>query len=276
MVALTNINDAPRLTKHLVENRLIHLSVIDIGARGGFAPYWSHYKDCLDIIGFDPDSQQEKLSKGHCKAKALSGDGKERTFYVIRYPGSSGFYPPNIKFTDRLQNRDYLNIIDTVELQTITLDSLKLAPDFIKLDTEGSELEILQGGAETLKHALGVSVEVGFNELFKGQPLFRDVDVWLSKQGFTLYDLATSRLSRMQPGKTGMSSKNEGQLIVGQALYFRDIYPARDAYDTVTILKLASLFELFNLQDCAFELLSNTGNDNYLEYLKDEKIPVMV
>ena len=154
MVALTNIKANPALTQYLVENKLIHLDVVDIGARGGFAPYWDNYKDCIKIVGFDPDNQQEKLSGWRCRARALSRDGKDRVFYIIRYPSSSGFYPPNVNIANRLRNRDFLNIVDTVELKTITLDSLNLKPDFIKLDTEGSELEILEGGLETLRNVL--------------------------------------------------------------------------------------------------------------------------
>lgn len=267
MVALTNISGRPALTQYLVENKLIHLSVVDIGARDGFARYWENYRDCIEINGFDPDIQQEKLSGGKCKTRALSGDGKARMFYIIRYPGSSGFYPPNVNFANRLQNRDYLNIIDTLEIKTITLDSLGLKPDFIKLDTEGSELEILQGGQETLKGALGVSVEIGFVELFQGQPLFRDVDAFMSQQGFTFYDIAISRLERFNPSKTGMSNGNIGQAVVGQALYFRDIYKERDTFAEERILTLASLYELFNLTDCAFELLNNPRTERYLEFL---------
>ena len=267
MVALTNINGNPKLTRHLVEKKLIHMNVLDIGARDGFAHYWGYYEDCLEIVGFDPDKQQARLLGGRCKAMALSGDSEERIFYVIRYPGSSGFFPPNVEFANRLQNRDYLNIIDTVEIQTVSLDSLNLKPDFLKLDTEGSELEILQGGQRTLKSALGISVEVGFVELFKGQPLFREVDSFLSNQGFALYDLTTSRLARWQPGKTGMSNGNQGQVIVGQVLYFRDIYPTLDGYNLETVLKMASLFEVFNLTDCAFELLAKAEAKEYLEIL---------
>ncbi len=267
MVDLRNINDAPNLTQYLVENKLIHINVLDIGARDGFASYWSQYKDCLEIIGFDPDSQQEKLSGGRCKARALSGDGKERVFYIIRYPGSSGFYPPNVEFTNRLRNRDYLNIMGTAEIQTTTLDSLNIKADFIKLDTEGSELEILTGGIETLRGALGVSVEVGFIQLFEGQPLFRDVDAFLEKQGFALYDLAPYRLERFHPDKKGMSHENKGQVIIGQALYFRDIYKELDKYDERTILKMASLFEVFNLTDCTYEILNNPRTEKYLEFL---------
>ncbi len=266
MVALTNISKNPILTQYLVANKLITLHVVDIGARNGFADYWKYYTGCLEIVGFDPDRNEERLN-GLCRARALSSDGKDRVFYVIRYPGSSGFFPPNIDFTNRLQNRDYLNIIDTSEIKTVTLDSLDLKPDFIKLDTEGSELEILKGGIETLKNVLGVSVEIAFTELFKGQPLFRDVDTFLNEQGFTLYDLKISRLERARNGKTGMSNGERGQVTQAQVLYFRDIYKDLDSYNDQTILKLASLFEVFNLTDCAYEILNNSRAEKYLKYM---------
>ncbi len=264
MVALTNIAEKPTLTQYLVANKLIHLDVLDIGARGGFAPYWGHYRGCINIRGFDPDKQQERISDGKCKARALSGDGKDRVFYIIRYAASSVFYPPNVEFTNRLKNRDILNVVDTVELKTITLDSLNVQPDFIKLDTEGSELEILQGGAKTLTGVLGVSVEVEFVELFKGQPVFRDVDAFMISQGFTLYDIEPYRLERAIRNN---GHHRTGQVIGGQALYFRDIFPKLDKYDEQTVLKLASLFELFGQTDSAFELLNTDRTQKYLELI---------
>ena len=266
MNMLKNINPNPRLTQHLVKNKLITLHVVDIGARGGFASYWGYYGDCLRIVGFEPDKQDAKSN--NCIPRALSGDGKPRVFYIIRYPASSGFYPPNIQFTNRLQNRDYLNIVGTAEINTVTLDSLTLKLDFIKLDTEGSELEILEGGKETLKNILGISIEVAFRELFQGQPLFSEVDSFLRKQGFTLYDIETLRLARQMPNQEGMSDNQTGQTIFGQALYFRDIYGELDRYDDESILKLASLFELFNLTDCAFEMLNNPRTEKYLELVR--------
>lgn len=267
MVALTNINSEPTLTQYLVKNKMITLDVVDVGARDGFAEYWGYYKDALRIVGFDPDKKEAEKLGGQGIAHALSGDGKPRVFYMIRYPASSGFYPPNIDFTNRLRNRDFLNIMNTAEIDTVTMDSLDLRPDFIKLDAEGSELEILQGGMQTIKHALGIRVEVAFVELFKDQPLFREVDAFLASQGFTLYDLTTFRLERLLPNQVGMSHGDTGQVIVGQALYFRDIYKDLDKYDEQTILKLASLFEVFNLTDCAFEILNSPKTEKYLGFI---------
>jgi Methyltransferase FkbM domain len=61
--------------------------------------------------------------------------------------------------------------------------------DFIKLDTQGSELEILQGGVRALAGVRCVEVEVEFNPIYRGQPLFYEVDAFMRGQGFVLWKL---------------------------------------------------------------------------------------
>ena len=65
-----------------------------------------------------------------------------------------------------------------------------IKPDFVKLDTQGTELYILEGMQHTLKRAIfGVEVEVEFIEMYKNQPLFNEVDIFMRKLGFHLFDL---------------------------------------------------------------------------------------
>lgn len=63
----------------------------------------------------------------------------------------------------------------SVSLPCITLDELMdqemfPPPDFIKLDTQGSELDILAGGHKALGHATLVMIEVPFVEYNQGAP----------------------------------------------------------------------------------------------------------
>jgi FkbM family methyltransferase len=57
---------------------------------------------------------------------------------------------------------------------------------FIKIDTQGYELEVLLGALESLKSTVALEVELSFVELYRGQPLFFDVAKHLYEQGFVL------------------------------------------------------------------------------------------
>src|SRR5258707_15700586 len=61
--------------------------------------------------------------------------------------------------------------------------------EFLKLDTQGADLDILRGAGPLLDGCLGVEVEVMFAPLYDGQPLFADVDSYLRSRGFTPWRL---------------------------------------------------------------------------------------
>lgn len=58
-------------------------------------------------------------------------------------------------------------------------------PLLIKIDVQGYELEVIEGGIDTLKVADWLVVEVSFYELYAGQPLFAQVHARLEEIGFT-------------------------------------------------------------------------------------------
>lgn len=69
----------------------------------------------------------------------------------------------------------------------------KLAPpDLIKLDVQGSELDVLRGGERCLTHARAVLCEVSFRPYYEGQPLFADVVAFMRERGFDLCALGES------------------------------------------------------------------------------------
>jgi hypothetical protein len=78
-----------------------------------------------------------------------------------------------------------------VEVETVSLDAACAreslpAADFLKIDTQGSELDILRGAEQSLKAAAMVELEVEFVEVYKGQPLFHDVSQFMADRGFEL------------------------------------------------------------------------------------------
>ncbi|MEN9230301.1 MAG: FkbM family methyltransferase [Thermostichus sp. DG02_5_bins_236] len=159
-----------------------------------------------------------------------------------------------------------MDVIEAWPVQTIPLDEWRASQDiasfdFIKLDTEGSELDILRGAKQTLASTLGLSLEVLFHRCIRHQPSFSEVDHFLTEQGFRLFDLALYRHARralpLPPPKEGNTLL--GQVLWAQALYLRDgveeMKTQGSLLNRLDLLKLASLMEVFYLPDCACELL---------------------
>lgn len=64
-------------------------------------------------------------------------------------------------------------------------------PDFIKIDTQGYELEILKGGEKALADAEFVLLEVSLLDIYVNSPLVIDVLNFMKEHGFVLYDICT-------------------------------------------------------------------------------------
>jgi FkbM family methyltransferase len=288
-MSLKNINPSPRLIKHLVASKAFDgqpLMVVDIGARRGFESHWSVYGDQVKMIGFEADAKEcERLNQQAAGSGnrffpvALHQSRGKRSFYITAQPSSSGFYPPNMRFVQRLPDEVNLSVIKTVEMDTVDFDSFASengidSIDFIKLDTEGCELDILQGAARSLKKVIGLSIEVEFLQLHEGQPVFGDIDSFLRPLGFMLYDLTIYRHSRKALPTASPTSGPvaRGQVTWAEALYLRDVASeidssslAKGGWDDIKVLKLASIMELFCLPDCAIELLQTAHRHGLLQ-----------
>jgi hypothetical protein len=59
--------------------------------------------------------------------------------------------------------------------------------DFLKLDTQGSEYEVLKGGLKTLSKTKNLKVEVEFDQWYKGQKIAPEVDEFITSLGFKRY-----------------------------------------------------------------------------------------
>lgn len=74
-------------------------------------------------------------------------------------------------------------------LDAITENGPFARPDFIKLDVQGYEIEVLRGGTRTLESVEAVLLEVNLLRLHEGAPLFHESAEYLGKQGFQVYDI---------------------------------------------------------------------------------------
>ncbi|MAF80298.1 hypothetical protein CL629_04455 [bacterium] len=279
----------PKFTECLVSDRVFAqnpLSVVDVGARGGPEPHWLHYKDQVKIVAFEPEKKEcEALNKKRASSRityypfALHKAEGTYEFYELGTPDGASFYKMNEEFVERFPDEMDLGVKGQTRVQATTLDSFLAEHkipnvDFMKIDTEGAELDVLEGSIKALKSSvLGISCEVLFTPWRSNKVLFSNVERFLYELGFRLYDLSTHKYARKSfPGP----ESSWGQIIVGQAIFFRD--PIEEiknktallnGWDKDRIYKLATLFEIFRLPDCAIELLQFASKEGLIE--ADEK-----
>lgn len=195
------------------------LRLVDIGA----ADYqvdkrWLGLAHELDLILFEPDKRSVEALKQSGKTvyeAALSSCEGKRMLNLTRKPQCSSFYLPNMSFLKNFPDVSRWDIVGHQEIIVKTLDSFNLDVDFMKLDTQGSELEILQGAQKTLSGVLGIEVEVSFLEIYQDQPLFADICGYLKKFGMEFFDFVTE----YRYGRDQLDRK--GQLAFADALFLR-------------------------------------------------------
>jgi FkbM family methyltransferase len=76
-------------------------------------------------------------------------------------------------------------------LDAVSVDAAFAKTDFIKLDVQGFELEVLKGGERTLANVEALLMEVNLIEIYKGAPLFAEVVGFMAQRGFQIYDVCS-------------------------------------------------------------------------------------
>lgn len=274
------------MTRHLVASGVFrekHFCLVDVGASGGIGGYWDVFGEHLRGHGFDGLIKEvERLN--------AAVDGRDRRYYPYLV-GDKGYQKPEgVPDTQpfertsaaRAMKIQHCNFAETyfdgtgagvyatemIELDQFFLRDHPEDVDFIKIDTDGSDYQVLCGAKELLstRQVLGVGVESQFQGLVHDESnTFRNIDRLLTGQGFTLFDFEIYRYSRAalpRPFVYPMPAQTiGGQVLFGDALYLRDAGKEGFERDWATafppdkIVKLACLFEIFGLEDCAVELL---------------------
>ena len=83
--------------------------------------------------------------------------------------------------------------VSTETVPIVTLDETNYAPiganALLKIDTQGFELEVLNGAAELLKKIQGVQLEMSLTPMYEGAPSFQALHDYMSERGFELWGL---------------------------------------------------------------------------------------
>jgi len=234
---------------------------------------WGIFAPNLKIYGFDADEdtcneanqdiavRQINWTEKHIPL-ALNKQIGETTLHVTMSLWCSSLYTPNETYLARFDGLSQMMNLDfSVDIETTTLDAFCEDEgideiDFLQIDVQGADLDVLQGGSKLLERCKVIQTEVEFSHLYINQPLFADIDIYLRKQGFTLFDLSVAKRTRaISPV---YSATRLGQILWGDAYYFRDLIREdldSDLKSPHQILKLACIADVMDFPDYALEIL---------------------
>ena len=177
--------------KLLNENQLI---IVDVGASGGVHERWLKFGSVVKSILFEPDRGAfQKLISNEPKNSliinaALADSPKVVDFHICKWQEVSSIYKPNFNLLEKYEDSERFEIKNVSSLEADSLNNLLKKEkvydiDFIKIDTQGSELDILKGASDHFQNLIGMEVEVEFIELYHDQPLFNEVNSFIESKG---------------------------------------------------------------------------------------------
>lgn len=163
-------------------------SFLDIGANmGAFSFNLKRTFPELDILMLEAnpfcDGFLKKIEIPY-KIVCLSDTEKEVDFYLQdnNFVGTGASY--YIEKTEWFANRNF------TKMQTKMLDDIvSKTYDFIKLDTQGSELDIMKGGKKTIDAAKYILLETSLIEYNENAPMKKEIFNYMANIGFKPYKM---------------------------------------------------------------------------------------
>ena len=240
----------------LEENKILF---IDIGAAIQIIPRWKKIdKKNLNYILFEPNKAEAKFLKLNKKYyndytiyESALGKRKEKLeLNITKGSYQSSILKPNFKFINEFPNSDRFKIVKKVKILTNTLDSFKINNvDFIKIDAQGFDYEVLKGSTKALEDAIGLEIEVEFADMYKKQKLFGDINKALIAKNFLFVDFLSLQ-------KWQRNSSEGGQCVFGNALYLKRFQNIKNI-NREKALKYITISLLYNKFDMAIEAVKN-------------------
>lgn len=241
------------------------LQLADIGAR--ITKEVPVYKPLLDhgvahLHGFEPEPEAfEEL-------KAAAGEEVSVYPYAVGKPGPATFYAHHIgalssvfKFcasaATYLGKRFWVKRpVTEYPMTLVALDDVEGLPplDVLKMDVQGAELDVMQGGKATLANCVMIVPEVRFYRMYEDEPMWADLDIEMRAQGFVLHKFMHQKSVILPSSQKSSFHKRAGsQLLDGDAVYIRNIEdPESVSTEQLKALALAAEIVVQSYDLCAY------------------------
>jgi FkbM family methyltransferase len=175
----------------LLKEREVSL-VLDVGANAGqyatrlradgyrgriisFEPLGAPYARLEAFAADDPNWETRRIALGAAAAR--------KTINVSENSYSSSLLPICDVTVTAAPDARY---VEEEEVEVVTLDSLDIPArrNFLKIDVQGYELQVLRGANESLQRVLAVELELSLVPLYAGQALAPEICAFLREHGF--------------------------------------------------------------------------------------------
>lgn len=260
--------------------------IVDIGANpiNGLSPYKSLIDaGACDVWGFEP--QKAALAKllaaatpyEHYLPNAI-GNGERGVLRVCESDGFTSFLAPSQATIDYLNYfHGHMRVVETIEMETSKLDHVSEIPgiDLLKIDVQGGEVRVFEGGTASLRDAVAIISEVSFIRLYQDQPLFHDQAAVLERMGFQFTKFLFLKARHLRTRYSGRldPKKNKNQVIDGDAVFIRNFLDEEN-YSDEQLKHLAicadSVFESYDLSLRCINTLVDRGRvdgEKVVDYL---------
>jgi FkbM family methyltransferase len=174
--------------------------VLDVGANVG------QYRDFLrnkvlyegPIVSFEPVGRHVELLRRrastdrdwHVEGYALGGREGELPINVMASDQFSSFLQPDNSRTRAYEGLNEPTHVETVTVHTLDVvlpmlrERLNFDRPYLKLDTQGFDMEVLQGGRDSLPDVRALQTEASVIGIYKGMPGYMDTIRYLEERGF--------------------------------------------------------------------------------------------
>lgn len=236
----------------LVNNKLqknnITPLIIDVGARNDMFLLPDNYSRVSKLTGFEPNLiEYQKLVDNNTDAQKIFGIPKfkekqyfnlalwnkncKRDFFETVGPGASTLMGESNETSEKMFligsklsfKEEHTGIEKVKKINCKKLDNLfkNKTIDFLKLDTEGSELPILEGGSNILrrKNILMIKCEFVFFKFYKEHFILGELHNFLSNLGYRLISIDLDQ-PKYSPRKSSIPNINDKGMSYSGDAYF--------------------------------------------------------
>ena len=164
--------------------------------------------------------------------------------------------------------KDHTIITKTIDIELTNLNTLiekkeieKI--DFLSIDAQGLELDIIYGAGININDILGIVSEVEFRKLYEDQPLFSDLSKELNNRGFDLWALYNLQYFNTQNYPKPLLGN--GMLMTAEALFVRNPEPLFERFDKasneetskiiIKLIKLAIIGVIYDQREFSIDIL---------------------